>query len=78
MRVTLAKTAGFCYGVRRAVELSQETVNLGIPCVMLGPVIHNRAEIRRLEALGIGLAESLEVVPEGAAVILRSHGERCF
>ncbi len=75
MSVTLAKTAGFCYGVRRAVELSQETAGLGIPCVMLGPVIHNRAEIRRLEALGIGLAESLEAVPEGAAVILRSHGE---
>ena len=75
MRVTLARTAGFCYGVRRAVELSEEAAGRGNPCVMLGPVIHNRAEIQRLAALGIGLAESVEAVPKGAAVILRSHGE---
>ncbi len=75
MRVTLARSAGFCYGVRRAVELSEMAASQGRSCVMLGPVIHNQEEIQRLEALGITLAEGLERIPEGAAVILRSHGE---
>ena len=42
MKVTLAKSAGFCYGVRRAVELAQEAARGSTPCVMLGPVIHNQ------------------------------------
>ena len=42
MRVELARTAGFCYGVRRAVQLAEEAAGQGRPCVMLGPIIHNR------------------------------------
>ncbi len=75
MRLTTAKYAGFCYGVKRAVELAEKAARKGGPCVMLGPVIHNRWEIDRLEALGVRLVECLEEVPDGAAVILRSHGE---
>ena len=41
MKIVLAKSAGFCYGVRRAVELAEETADKGIPCVMLGSIIHN-------------------------------------
>ena len=52
MRVVLAQSAGFCYGVRRAVELAERTAGEGRPCWMLGPVIHNRDEVERLEALG--------------------------
>lgn len=79
MRITVAKSAGFCYGVRRAVEraeaAAQEARESGLPCVMLGAVIHNRSVIRRLNDLGVGLAERPEEVPRGAVVILRSHGE---
>ena len=75
MRVELARTAGFCYGVRRAVQLAEEAAGQGRPCVMLGPIIHNRDEISRLEAMGVGLAASMEEIPEGSDVLIRSHGE---
>lgn len=74
MKVTLAKSAGFCYGVRRAVELAEQ-VSGGENVVMLGPVIHNDQVIRRLAEQGVRCVERPEDVPEGATVILRSHGE---
>ena len=74
-QVVLAKSAGFCYGVRRAVELAEQTAALGKPCVMLGPIIHNRDVIDRLESMGVRTVERPDEVPEGAAVIIRSHGE---
>ena len=42
--IALARSAGFCYGVRRAVELAEEKADQGVPCVMLGSIIHNRDE----------------------------------
>ena len=75
MRVTLAKSAGFCYGVRRAVELAREAAADGKPCVMLGPVIHNRAVIEQLQSMGVALIHTPEEAPPGSRVILRSHGE---
>ncbi len=71
----LARTAGFCYGVRRAVELAERTAGEGRPCWMLGPVIHNRDEVERLEALGLRTAHSPEEIPDGARALIRSHGE---
>ena len=75
MKVVLAKSAGFCYGVRRAVELAGEQAARGVPCVMLGSLIHNRDVTRRLAAQGLRVVDSPEEVPDGAAVIIRSHGE---
>lgn len=73
--VILAKSAGFCFGVRRAVELAQQVAQSGQPYVMLGPVIHNDHVIADLEAQGVRCAASLEEVPPGCGVIIRSHGE---
>ena len=53
MRIELAKSAGFCYGVRRAVELAEEKAAQEGPCVMLGPIIHNQDVIGRLAAQGL-------------------------
>ena len=75
MRITVAQSAGFCYGVRRAVELAERAAREDAPCVMLGPIIHNRDVIARLAAQGIGVVERPVEVPEGSAVIVRSHGE---
>ena len=75
MKLELARSAGFCYGVRRAVEMAEQAARSGCRCVMLGPVIHNGSVIERLKAQGVALAETPEQVPEGAAVIIRSHGE---
>ena len=75
MMVILAKSAGFCYGVRRAVELAEQAAAGGGPCVMLGSIIHNKDEMGRLAALGLGTVERPEEVPPGGTVIIRSHGE---
>ena len=75
MTVTVAKTAGFCYGVKRAVELAQQAARDGKPCVMLGPIIHNAHVVDALAEQGIGCVSSPEEVPEGAAVLIRAHGE---
>ena len=73
--VILAKSAGFCFGVRRAVELAQQVAQSGQPYVMLVPVIHNDHVIADLEAQGVRCVASLEEVPPGCGVIIRSHGE---
>ena len=75
MRVELARSAGFCYGVRRAVELAEQAAKSGRPCAMLGPIIHNGSVIDYLKEQGVALIQSPDQVPPGTAVIIRSHGE---
>ncbi|MBO4331480.1 MAG: bifunctional 4-hydroxy-3-methylbut-2-enyl diphosphate reductase/30S ribosomal protein S1 [Oscillospiraceae bacterium] len=73
MKVIVAANAGFCYGVKRAVETAENEAPGG--CMTLGELIHNRRETRRLEALGVKKADSVGEIPDGATVIIRSHGE---
>ena len=71
----LAKSAGFCYGVRRAVELAESAAASGTPCVLLGHIIHNQNVVDRLSSMGLRTVESPSEVPEGCQVVIRSHGE---
>ena len=73
MPVIQAKSAGFCYGVRRAVELAEKTARENGGCVMLGSIIHNTNVVARLEQLG--QVDSPDEVRPGDTVIIRSHGE---
>ena len=75
MRVELARSAGFCYGVRRAVELAEQAAQSGQPCAMLGPIIHNSSVIDYLREQGVALVRTPDQVPPGTAVLIRSHGE---
>ncbi|MDE6590544.1 MAG: bifunctional 4-hydroxy-3-methylbut-2-enyl diphosphate reductase/30S ribosomal protein S1, partial [Oscillospiraceae bacterium] len=74
MIVRLAKTAGFCYGVRRAVELAERATAQG-PVYLLGHITHNDHVIRRLEGMGAVTIHSPEEAPEGGTVLIRAHGE---
>ena len=74
MQVLLAKSAGFCYGVRRAVELAESAAASGAPCVLLGHIIHNQNVVDRLASMGLRTVERPEEVPEGCQVVIRSHG----
>ena len=74
MEVILAKTAGFCYGVERAVELAKRTAAEG-GCVMLGSIIHNAAVVQELEALGARTVDDVSQIQPGETVVIRSHGE---
>lgn len=75
MNLILADSAGFCYGVRRSVELAEKAAKSGQTCVMLGPVIHNEHVITRLKEQGVACVDRPEQVPYGAVVLIRSHGE---
>ena len=75
MSVILAKSAGFCYGVERAVKLARETAAEQGGCVMLGSIIHNANVVAELEQLGARTVSSADEVRPGETVIIRSHGE---
>ena len=75
MPVILAKSAGFCYGVERAVKLAEQTAREKGSCVMLGSIIHNAHVVQDLEALGARQVDDVSQVRPGETVIIRSHGE---
>lgn len=80
MKIILAKSAGFCFGVRRAVELTEQTAakvaeSGGAAKVFtFGELIHNRDVVNRLREAGIAPIESLDEAQCGDYVIIRSHG----
>ena len=76
MPVIQAKSAGFCYGVRRAVELAEKTARENGGCVMLGSIIHNASVVAHLASLGARYVNDVEEIHPGETVIIRSHGER--
>ena len=73
--ISVAASAGFCFGVRRAVRLAEEAPQQhpGKKIRTLGPIIHNPQVVGRLREKGVGQADSLDEVDEGV-VIIRSHG----
>ena len=77
MQVTVAKSAGFCFGVQRAVDTVYEQVKKGVrPIYTYGPIIHNEVVVKDLEEKGVRVLEgkeALEQLDEGT-VIIRSHG----
>lgn len=80
MEIIIAKTAGFCFGVKKAIDLAfsvqEKRVQEGIdlPVYTLGPLIHNHEVIHDLEEKGIYALDSVEEVPEESLVIIRAHG----
>ena len=75
MNVILARSAGFCYGVERAVALAEQTAREH-GGAMLGSIIHNDNVIAELASLGMRRISSPEEAAAGESVLIRSHGER--
>ncbi len=73
-KIELAKTAGFCFGVNRAVEMTYELVNSGKKVSTLGPLIHNPVVIEDLEKKGVRVLTSPEQAEKGSTVVVRTHG----
>lgn len=76
MEVLLADTAGFCFGVKRAVEQVYEQINTGKKIYTYGPIIHNESVVEDLEKKGVTVIDSvdeLKGITKGS-VIIRSHG----
>ena len=74
MSVRIAKSAGFCFGVSRAVELVEQAASAGKKVATLGPIIHNRHVVDKFEAMGVRVIETPEEAMPEETVIIRSHG----
>ena len=78
MEIIRAERSGFCFGVKKAVDTAFRQLEenpAGSPLFTHGQLIHNRDVTDELESRGIQAIDRLEEVPEGATVIVRSHGE---
>lgn len=73
-QIILAKTAGFCFGVDRAVNLVYELVNKGEKVCTLGPIIHNAQLVDDLKSRGVKIIDDVSEAPEGYTVVVRTHG----
>jgi len=74
MKILKARTAGFCFGVDRAVKLTYQLAEEGHKVATLGPLIHNPQCVADLESKGVVTAAGLDDVPAGYEVVIRSHG----
>ena len=76
MKVTVARSAGFCFGVKRAVDTVYEQSGLHSLVYTYGPIIHNEEVVADLAARGVRTVESLEELEscKKGIVIIRSHG----
>ena len=73
MEVILAEHLGFCYGVKRAIEIARQNASTDGTSSTLGPIIHNPQMVERLKNEGVGTVSSLDEMKDGL-VIIRSHG----
>ena len=73
MKIILADSAGFCFGVKRATQLAFKAAEKNCPICSLGPIIHSPQVVEKLEKKGVRVVERVEDIDTGA-VIIRSHG----
>ena len=74
MKIRVAASAGFCFGVNRAVRMVYDLLEKGENVYTLGPIIHNPNMVAELEARGVKIVDSPAQVPPGGTVVIRSHG----
>jgi len=72
-KIKIADKSGFCFGVKRAIELAQGTLNSNNKVYTLGPIIHNPQEVKRLEKEGIKTLKDPKKIRNGV-IVLRTHG----
>lgn len=77
MQITVAKHAGFCFGVKKAIDVAEETAakNKDGKTYVYGQLVHNERVIEDLERKNIEFVENIEDIPENAVTVLRAHGE---
>ncbi|MBQ5910490.1 MAG: 4-hydroxy-3-methylbut-2-enyl diphosphate reductase, partial [Clostridia bacterium] len=74
MKITLAETAGFCFGVKRAVDMVYDLCEQGQKVCTLGPIIHNAQLVADLEKKGVRVVEDASEVKDDEILVIRSHG----
>ena len=74
MKILLAKDAGYCFGVRDAVNLAHQTSKKEGEVFMLGDIVHNENVVKEFEESGVKVVKHLDDVPEDKPVLFRAHG----
>jgi len=75
MNITVAKHAGFCFGVKKAIEIAEETALKNGKTYVYGQLVHNERVIDALQKKGIEFVDNIDDIPENAVTVLRAHGE---
>jgi len=76
MKITIAKDAGYCFGVRDAVNLAYETAKEHGEVYMLGDIVHNENVINDLDKAGAKVVNNINEVPKDKPILLRAHGTK--
>jgi len=76
MKITIAKDAGYCFGVRDAVNLAYQTAEEYGEVYMLGDIVHNENVIHDLDESGAKVVDSIDEVPKDKPILLRAHGTK--
>jgi len=75
MKVVVGKYSGFCFGVKRAIDVAKETLATAFhPVYLVGEIVHNKVVVKDLEASGLKRADDLASIPSGSIIILKAHG----
>jgi len=74
MKILLAKDAGYCFGVRDAVNLAYETAEKEGEVYMLGHIVHNESVVKELEKTGTKVIDDLNEIPDNKPILFRAHG----
>ena len=76
MNIIVAKSAGYCFGVRDAVNMAYETAEKYGDVYMLGDIVHNERVVSDLEKAGAKVVKNLDQVPKDSPVLFRAHGTK--
>lgn len=75
MKIIIAKHSGFCFGVKRAIDIAKQTLELNDTTVyIVGEIVHNKLVVNELKNLGLKLVDSMTDIPQNSSVILKAHG----
>ncbi|MDZ7838116.1 MAG: hypothetical protein U5N58_09270 [Actinomycetota bacterium] len=75
MKIEIADLSGYCFGVKRALSMAEDTLkNEPGKVFTLGQIIHNPIVVNELDRKGIHSVNSIQQIPEGSLVVIRSHG----
>lgn len=74
MEIIVAKSAGFCFGVKRAIDIAKESVLANDNVYSIGSIVHNKFVNDELKNMGLKFVENISEIPSGSKVIIRAHG----
>ena len=74
MKITIAKDAGYCFGVRDAVNMAYASAEKYGDVYMLGSIVHNEKVVKDLENVGSKIVKTLDDVPRESPILFRAHG----